>query len=311
MVNRACRENNADIIHSHIFPAAITSFPVKRKLNIPMVYDMHGMFPDEILYGKSLIKKMRWVPWKIVETILRRKSDFIVATSDSLERMLIKFGMPREKTCSIPVGVNTNMFYPGSGERIRQKYGISDRKVVLYAGGIESYQGIDNLFDAIPHIIRQEPDTVFLIVGGGVEFDMYHKISRNPKLRNNIIMTGYVEYNDIPDYIRSADIGVSLRRASLMGHVSFPTKLTTYMACGIPCIATNNGDQKSIIEKNNVGLLFKSGDSDDLATCVLEALSDTKKLRNMGRISREVVVKEYSWDVLTKKYTDVYDRLLS
>ncbi len=309
-IEKACENNQPDLIHAHIFQTAISAYPVKRSYKVPMVYDMHGLVPEEITY-KNTIKKLRWFPWYMVAKVLRKYSDFIVATSDSLMEMLINIGIPEDKIESIPVGVNTRLFYPGNKDNhIRKKYSLQEKNVVLFAGCIESYQGIDTLFESIAQIVKQRKDIVFLIVGGGSDLEKYIKIAQNPLFKNQVIMTGQIDYTEMPEYIRAAEIGLSLRTYSLMGHVSFPTKLTTYMACGLPCIATSNGDQKKIINKHGTGFLVKSGDTLGLTKTILEALSDKNRLKEMSKKSRLVAEKEFSWDVLCKKYIRIYDKLI-
>jgi glycosyltransferase involved in cell wall biosynthesis len=305
-----CKGESVDIIHAHMFLAALASSIAKFSLGIPLIYDMHGLFPEEVIDTQPFFRKPRLIPWLLVEKILRKKSDFIVATSDNLKDVLIRIGIDEDKIQSVPVGVNTTLFTPGKKDNsVRKSFSLGDKKVILYAGSIEPYQGIDTLFRAIPRVVSQRKDAVFLIVGSGVEFDKYHRLSR--KFPRNVIMKGSIDYKDMPDYVRSADVGLSLRRDSLMGHVSFPTKLTTYMSCGIPTIATSNGDQKSIIEKFGTGYLFRSGDPEGLSRRILEALDSEQELREMGKRSRSTVEKHYSWDVLCRRYESIYAQVLS
>ena len=134
--------------------------------------------------------------------------------------------------------------------------------------------------------------------------------ARELGIASNITFTGPQPYSLMPGFLSVADIGLSLRTSTFTGNMTFPTKLTTYMAAGLPSIATKTGDQRRILSKNDVGYLVESGNPEDLGKKILEAFSYEKRLERQGKEARRVAEEEFSWDVLCEKYIRIYKDVL-
>ena len=149
-----------------------------------------------------------------------------------------------------------------------------------------------------------------MIVGGGGFLEQYRKRVKELGVSGSVVFTGPQPYSMMPAFLSVADIGLSLRTSTFTGNMTFPTKLTTYMASGLPSIATRTGDQESILGRHDIGLLSDSGKPGSLAKAILEALSDGKRLEKQGRNARKACLEEFSWDVLCERYVRIYRYIL-
>ena len=122
-------------------------------------------------------------------------------------------------------------------------------------------KGLDVLIDAVPMVLREFPDTKFMIVGDGpVKSALVAKAS-NLKCDKNIIFVGHSEY--IWYYYRAFDIFVLPSLSEGLG-----IALLEAMAMGKPVIASDIGGIREIVKHNRNGYLVSPGNSRELANAI-------------------------------------------
>ena len=78
------------------------------------------------------------------------------------------------------------------------------------------------------------------------------------------------------------------------------------MSTGIPCVTTDVGDAKDIV--GDAGWISPPNDPISLAKCLDFALKKSKRqLNNLGKISREKIVNNYSIDNVKNQYISLYN----
>jgi glycosyltransferase involved in cell wall biosynthesis len=83
------------------------------------------------------------------------------------------------------------------------------------------------------------------------------------------------------------------------------------LACECPVIATDLPAAREIVLDGETGLLFRTGDSDEL-TCKILALLDSPSLRqSMGRGGRKFVSQRFDWQIVAHRYADLLTRSIS
>lgn len=81
------------------------------------------------------------------------------------------------------------------------------------------------------------------------------------------------------------------------------------MACGKPVAASNVGGIPFVVEDGKTGLLFESGDVEDLSDKIVTILKDEKLREKMGEARRERA-KEFAWDKIAERTVEVYKEIL-
>jgi glycosyltransferase involved in cell wall biosynthesis len=82
------------------------------------------------------------------------------------------------------------------------------------------------------------------------------------------------------------------------------------MARGKPVIATRAGGVDTVVEEGSTGLLVRPSDSDELASRMLELLSDPAKARTMGLRGRDIVSAQFRVDTMVNLTAQLYHRIL-
>ena len=240
-------------------------------MRIPYVYDMHSSLPLQITDWKfsasrRVIGFFRWV-----EKVCVRGARAVIAISPAVARVA------REVDPQVPIITIINHFEidgasdVGAAAEIRARYGIAaHRKVVLYTGSFVALQALDLLIDAVPSVLRDAPDTIFLIVGGqDPEIEMLRKQAEKLGVSSHIFFDRNRPQREMPAYMAAADVLVSPR----VQGINPPGKLLSYLASGRPVVATDTLVHNQLLDARCS--ILTAPNSAGLALGLIKALTDS------------------------------------
>ncbi len=201
-------------------------------------------------------------------------------------------------------GVDIERFIPISKDeknKLRKKLSLPTDKIIYISTGVfYMRKQMIELVDSFISLNRS--DIVLLLVGDGQTFD---KIKDKVKdIRNkNIYLTGKVSNPLI--YYQSSDVFISASTAE-----GLPNTVMEAMACGLPCILSDIGPHKEILEFNsNAGLLFHTKNYDDLKNCIVKSFN--WDLNEKSNESLSLVTKHLSKYSMAANYYEVYRNLIN
>lgn len=242
---------------------------------------------------------------KELASCFRHADRILVNSSFLLERMAERFPAIRSKLRVNYLGVNQEQFmsrWSEEGERFREnmlaRLGLQNRKIILYVGRLIKSKGIHHLLEAMPDIVKQEPEAMLIIVGGAyygsrkttAYVRQLHRLGR--KMPQHVRFVPYVPYNQISNWFRIADVTVvpsSQREAFGLVNVEA-------MASGIPVIATYAGGMKEIIDHENTGYLVPLQRlQEELADKIVKVIGNDELQRNMGEQAMQRVESTFTW----------------
>ena len=297
-----------DIIHAHLHEGAlIAEFVNKfRSGNIPVVFDVQGSLTREVIAHKFTRKNSSI--YKIlyrIEKYVNRVSDAIIVSSTNMADILKnEYNLDDKKIDVIPDAVNTDFFKPRSkNTKLVKELNLENKKVVVYTGLLNEYQGIDLLLDAIKEICRDKRDVHFLIVGYPDE-EYYKKKADELGIKEFVTFTGKIAYSKIFEYLSLADVAVSpkLPRA---GEANL--KLYTYMATGLPIVVFDHEVNREIL--GDVGVYATYNDYKSLAMRIVNLLDDEMLMNRLKEKLRENAL-EHSWEKSAMDIVEIYKKLL-
>ena len=178
-----------------------------------------------------------------------------------------------------------------------------NKKVVIYTGLLNEYQGIDLLLDAIKEICRNRRDVHFLIIGYPDE-EYYKKKADELRIKEFVTFTGKIAYSKIFEYLSLADVAVSpkLPRA---GEANL--KLYTYMATGLPIVVFDHEVNREIL--GDLGVYATYNDYKSLALKIVNLLDNEMLMNRLKEKLRENAL-EHSWEKSAMDIVEIYKKLL-
>ncbi len=252
------------------------------------------------------VSPLRKNVYRFFDRITECYVDTFIVVSDFLKKTLIEGrGVPAQKVLKIYNGVELSQYNPDvEYGKLRKEWGIpQDVPFIGAIGRIVWQKGFEYLIQAIPDIIRNEPDAKILLVGDGPLKKELEDLAENLKIKERIIFAGF--RSDITEILSAVDLLVI---PSLLE--GFPMVTLEAMAMAKPIIATNIDGITEQITDGVYGILVPPKDPSALAKAVIRVLSDREFARSMGLLAREKVEQEFSIEKMVAETEKVYLSLL-
>lgn len=307
---------NYQTFHLHLrFPSTNRSFPPGIFLKILLGgYDVvissdSTAFETMLAFAASKISKKKFIIWtelwdypkllrfKLVKPFIKfmtRNSDALITAGSKAKRLFIEFGAKEDDVFVAP---DCAVDYTNAKtEDLRKKFGLGDKKVVLYLGRIVRYKGLDFLLRAFAKL-EEKHKNVFLVVGGDGPFeDECKSLARELRIKN-IKFVGHVI--DVASYYKMSDLFVLPAR---FVHDSVPSEawglvLNEVMSVGKPVIATDAvAGAFDLIEDGVNGFMVENKKVDALRDALEKILLDDKLRESMGAQSRRIIEERFTYD---------------
>ena len=222
----------------------------------------------------------------------------IVHSHQAVKELKNMYDYPLEKKAHIIFHGNYNGCYPKpsqSKEELRKRFLIPKTCTsVLYFGSIKPYKGIEKLIEAFSDISDSSNELELLIVGGCYDTSYREKLI-NISNNNKKIKFGYVENQDLIDYLCALDL-VALPFSDTL--TSGSTILA--MTCGRALILPETAKVFGCVPHEGA-LYFNEPEE---LIYILKNIQDYN-LRQMGEVNA-IHAARMSWDRVGKSTLDVY-----
>lgn len=300
------------VIHSHSpFTCGICGDVTGWMRHIPTVYEMRGIWEDSHTsrYGLSE-QSIRYRSVRNFETIALRLAQECVVISESLRAEILQRRVSPQNITIVPNGVDVQKFVPGpASPELQRSLSLENKIVMGYVGSFFKYEGIDLLVEAMRILIPRFPNLVLLLVGDGELMPVLRQMVSDMQDPARIIFTGRVPYEETMAFYRLCDFLVLPRRKSRETMLVTPLKPLEIMSMAKSLIASDVGGHLEIVEDHVNGVLFESGNVEELAEkCTL--FLENKELRlDLGRSARAWVEANRDWNVLVDRYVALYENV--
>lgn len=197
-----------------------------------------------------------------------------------------------------PDGVNLERFaITESRHECRVKLSLpQDKKIALYAGHLYARKGAHVLAEAAKNL----PSDALCVFVGGTAKDIT-EFTKQYRASENVLIVGHKPHDDIPYYLRAADVLVlpnSAKDDDARLYTS-PMKLFEYMASGTPIIASDVPSLREVLNSDNA-LFVPPDDSALLADGIKMLLGDEKLAHDIASRAKNDVTL-YTWGARAQK----------
>jgi len=289
---------------------AVSALAVARLRRAPFLLEVRDLWPAfaiemGVLTNPVLIRLSRWL-----ERFLYRHADHLVVNSPAYRDHLLGEGVAEGRISFVPNGVDVAMFDPEQrGEGIRDRYGLGDACVVVYAGAIGPANDLGVLLDAAERL-TDHPAVRVVIVGDGKDRCRLEAEARNRGLRN-VTFTGPLPKREMPAVLAAADVCVAILQDIPMFRTTYPNKVFDYMAAGRPTVLAIDGVIRAVVEEAAAGVFVRPGDARAMADAIGTLAADETSRRRMGASARTFVVARFNRDRQAEQFRGVLVDMVS
>lgn len=213
--------------------------------------------------------------------------DFIVMTNNSARILESDYNVLEDKITVIPHG--THLVEHADKKVLKEKYDLSDRKIISTFGLLGSGKSIETSLDALQSIIKEEPKVLFLIIGKTHpsvvrhEGEKYRNFLKDKikelQLENHVkFVDAYLPLNSLLEYLQLTDIYLFTskdRNQAVSGTFSYA------ISCGCPIISTPIPHAVEVL-KNGTGIIVDFENPEQLAENVINLFSNEQLRRDIS-----------------------------
>jgi glycosyltransferase involved in cell wall biosynthesis len=297
------RRGHIQILHGRSHVGAAIGALAKRMCGARLIFDFRGLLAEEYVdHGHWRAGGALFRLTKSAERWLLRDADGVVYLTEAMRQISYGAGKPAGVVEVIPCCVDVDR-YAGAGS---WELGVEDRVVYVYSGALGGYY----LFEEMARLVRADPRAFALILTKSDPRPMTEALQRAGFSAADFRVLS-VAPDDVPKYLRAADVGISLIRQSPARSASSPTKFAEYLAAGLPVIySAGIGDLDAQIEQHRVGVLVRSLDDASYAEAI-RAVAELRRDPELAARCRALARAEYDLhDVGGERYRRLYDAVL-
>lgn len=172
---------------------------------------------------------------------------------------------------------------------LRDAWGLKEKFVVGYSGNLGRAHDCATVLGAAERL-RDHPDIVFLMVGGGHRFDELKRAVTARGLAHLFCFKPYQKRDALNCSLGVADMHWISLKPELEGLI-VPSKFYGIAAAGRPMIAitAKDGDMAQLLQQHGCGLVITPGDDAGLADTLNSLAADPDRVRGMGERARRML----------------------
>lgn len=288
-------KNKYDVIHAveeSIFPAVFINIFMKKKL----VYDMDSSMSDQLIEKWQILSKLEGL-LNFCEYWVAKHATAVIAVCKYLAEKINNYNS------SIKTFILEDITFEGTSDSQTEdlrKYCDSKVVLLLYVGNLEYYQGIDLMLEAISRLNTQINFKLLLIGGTQERINSYKKRAEYFNIVNKIEFLGARPLKNLNNYLIQANILLSPR---LKG-INTPMKIYSYLASGVPVIATKISSHTQILNEEHA--LLVEANPDDFAIGLKKLIEDEKLRAELGLKGKNLADENYSLKSYKIKLKNIY-----
>ncbi len=281
-------------------PAGSHLLALLRELRVPIVTTLHTILRDPNVEQRRVMREL-----------VRLSTRLVVMTEQGGRLLQEVYHVPSTKIDIIPHGIPDIPFL--ATNYFKNEFGVAGKQVLLTFGLLSPNKGIEYAFRALPYIIREFPDSVYIVLGQThpnllrEEGEAYRlsleRLAKDLGVENHVIFFDrFVELDELMRFIGAADIYLTpyLTEAQITSGT-----LAYAFGAGKAVVSTPYWHAAELLAANR-GKLVPFRDSKAISEAVIELLRN-EPLRESMRKSAYRMGRDMVWKHVAQLYMESFE----
>ncbi len=239
-----------------------------KKRKIPCHIYVQDLWPENVEIVTGIQNKTIIGGINLMVDYIYNNCTKILATSPSFIKQIGKRKLDKKKLIYWPQ-------YAEEFYRVVPVVPLKDMKddetfKIVFTGNIGYAQGLDILPNVALLLKEKNIKCRFCIIGDGRYRKELEQNIQKMKVTDMFKFFGTKLPEEIPQYLAHCQVAFLSFADNPLFEKTIPAKLQSYMACGIPILASASGETKRIIEEAKAGVVCKLGDSNQICDCIIK-----------------------------------------
>jgi glycosyltransferase involved in cell wall biosynthesis len=300
----ADRAADFDVVHDNqslgtgLLTIAGAGLPVVATVHHPITRDRELDLAAARWWRKPLVH--RWYGFsKMQKLVSRQIPDLLTVSSASAADIVADFGISPDQLHVVPLGVNTNLFNPGSRPR-------QPGRVIAIASADTPLKGVSTLLHAVARV-RMNHDVELRLVAKVEPNGPTHKLIAELGISDIVHVTSGLSDTELAALFASAEVACI---PSLYEGFSLPA--VEAMASGTPIVASRVGALPEVLGTDGAcAELVPAADVEALTRALGTLLDSPEKRRSLGKAGRARAISVFSWEAVAAQTVQIYQRAIT
>lgn len=208
-----------------------------------------------------------------------------------------RLGVPWTKLRWVPVGTDTDLFYPRKAEK------NNEQLKVLFVGTFSRLHGVDTIIRAASRLQTNLKIEIALL-GRGYTFEMMHGLVQTLGV-SNVTFIDPLPYDALPDMLAAADVLLGIFGESPKADLVIPNKVYEALAMAKPLITGDTPIMRELFNDGVNALLCPLGDDAYLAELLTQAFQQPELCKSIGYTGFELFQGHFSLDSIGKEWIQI------
>ncbi len=274
-----------DIIHAHTRVTHVAAHLFSFFTGTPYVANFHGFYQKHY---------RRWA-----RRVLKAQGNLAIAITPYVRSDLIKFfGADPKKVKVILSAIDIEELADNNSVSVSLK----GYPRIGASGRLSSVKGFDYLIKSMERVLKRFPEAHLYILGEGKEERALLSLAESIGVEESVTILKQIP---LSSFLSSLDVFCLPSREEPLG-----LSVLEAQYFGIPCVVSDTGGLRILVDHKNTGLRVPVGDVNAIADAVITILEDENLKMRISQNSREQVKNNFDFSKRVKEFIDVYRETL-
>lgn len=272
-----------------------------RKYRVPYVLTPRGMLTPGGINRKGRLKKKIYI--SLVERKNIEKANLVHCSTNAEKQGLLELGMNPKNI----IVISNSVYLEELNKEInrisfRRKFGLLDKKIVLFMGRLKWIKGLDLLIPAFSRVLTKNKD-MHLIIMGPDSKGYRKKVERwvsDFGIENHVTFTGLLTGEEKLTALKESDIFIQPSYSE-----GFGMAVAEAMFAGLPVVVTRKVGIWDIIQENGCGKIIDLN-PESIAQGISYLIENPEERIKLGNRARETAKREFSIKMVAEKMIQTY-----
>jgi glycosyltransferase involved in cell wall biosynthesis len=306
LVWRLLLQHRFDVVHC-VEESIFFALPLARARGARVIFDLNSSVAHQLEYSRAVRSRFLLHVARVLQTQALRRSALAITvgralTEEGVRSLVGEMPVAEIEDCAVDEGIPAR---PDEVVALRLSYGLSDRPVAVYTGNLAGYQGLELLYSAFATVLARCPEARLLVVGGNPEAVAASRDRSDVRaLGGAVIFAGTQPTARMPAFMALASALVSPRT----GGGNTPLKLYSYMASGVPIVATLLPTHTQVLDRTCAVLCDPTPQS--FGERLADVIENPSAFSSLGEAARLRARERYSSEAFSLRLIDAYESIL-
>ena len=239
------------------------------------------------------------------EYAVYQRADAVIVLAEGFAEELLRHGLSEQKLHVVRDSEDLASLAPTTGRReTRHRHGLDpDQPLITHIGSIGRKQG---LRVAIQAAEADRTDACWIFVGDGPERASLERAAPG----GQVYFLPFLPRPHLADLLAASDVALLTQRRRVIESV-IPSKLITYMAAGLPVVASVHADSEAarLIRKAECGVVVEPETPNALRAAAAKLLADPARRRQLGAAGRSFAAREFGRSTVLARQAAILESL--